>query len=534
MAKSIYQKLKILYLLKILWEYTDENHGVGMAEIIDRLAEFGIEAERKSIYDDFEMLDHFGFEVSKNYDGHRVVYSLISRNFSVGELKLLVDAVQSSRFLTRKRSEELTEKLTTLLSVYDASELERQVQVSGRVKMMNENIFVCIDTIHAAISQNHPIAFDYMEWNDKRQLTKRADGSKKHISPFALVWDNEFYYLVAFDPLKNDLRHYRVDKMQHVEIEDGVREGRNLLEEAEIETYVEQRFSMFAGKKRAITVECTKPFLGPFIDRFGDDLHIRKNGDLYRLNFHVAVTEVFLGWIAGLSDNVRIVEPQSVVDSMASFAAKLCKRHANRRIRAVILDLGMVLVNFRYMDFMKELGFDDETAGFFRTNIILSELWRGLECAKYTQDELSLILQTQYPQYKYEISHFFEEIEWIVEEYPDAERIVRELKDKGYEVYILTNYPEHMYRIQSPKWKFLPFTDGAVVSAFEKMSKPSEAFYRCLLNRYGLNPEECVFVDDSTDNVETAQSIGIHGIVADHREEAFRTLFEYLRICGKE
>lgn len=534
MPKSFYQKLKILYILKILWEYTDEEHGLTLAEISEKLALYGIEAERKSLYDDFEMLNHFGLEVVKSNDGHRVLYSLITRNFSVGELKLLVDAVQSSRFLTRKRSEELTEKLTTLLSVYDARALERQVQVTGRVKMMNENIFISIDRIHSAISQNHPIAFDYMEWNDKRELTIRADGSKKHISPLALVWDNEFYYLVAYDPAKEDLRHYRVDKMQRVEIEDGGREGFNLFEDSEIETYVEQRFSMFAGERQAVTVSCTRAFLGPFIERFGDDLHIRKNKDRYLLHFHVAVTDVFFGWIAGLSDDVRIVSPQSVVDAMAVFADKLYRRHENKRVKAVILDLGMVLVDFRYRAFMDDIGFDRETADFFSDNIILAELWKGLDRGKYTQEECVDLLQKKYPQYRSEIAYFFERIEGIVEEYPDSEKLVKDLKNMGYEVYILTNYPDHMYRIHSPKWKFLPYTDGAVVSSFEKMSKPSEAFYRCLLNRYGLTPSECVFLDDNKNNVDAAASIGIHSIVVNHREEAFRSLFEYLRACGKQ
>lgn len=533
MAKSIYQKLKILYLLKILWEETDDSHSLSMEEIIRKLGAFGIEAERKSIYDDLAMLEEFGYDICKERDGRTTGYSLSNRDFSVGELKLLVDAVQSSRFLTKKRSEELSGKLEKLLSRHEASLLKRQVQVAGRVKMMNENIFINIDVIYSAIASDRAISFEYLEWDMNRRLVLRKDGKKERISPWALVWDNEFYYLVAFDPERNGLRHYRVDKMRSICVLAESREGRPVFEESEAETYVEQRFSMFAGEKSVVVAECGHKNLGPFIDRFGEDISIRRTGERYRLRFHVAVTDVFFGWIAGLGEDVKLIEPREVREDMAMFAAGLLKRHAKKNVRAVVFDLGNVLVDFRYDAYMKEIGFDEETAQFFRANIILSKLWQQMDRGVITMGEACERMVSDYPDYAGSIRLFFEKIEGIIKPFEDSEGLIKELRNAGYEVYILSNYPDELYEMHRDSFAFLKDVNGAVISAYEKTAKPDEEMYRILLTRYGLNAWECVFLDDRNDNIEAAESLGIRGIIVNHREEAFRSLFQYLAGCGK-
>lgn len=534
MAKSANQKLKLLYLLRILWEETDEDHGLSMESIIKKLAACGVEAERKSLYDDFSMLGAFGIDVLKQKDGRSVTYSLGTRDFSVGELKLLADAVQSSRFLTQKRSEELIGKLRKMASRHEASLLERQLQVTGSVKMLNESIFISVDRIYSAIANNRMISFLYLEWDEHRKLVPRKDGEKVHISPWALVWDNEFYYLVAYDPAREALRHYRVDKMKHIEIEEHAREGFECFKKADIRSYAEQRFSMYEGEKEAVTVECSRAGFGPFFDRFGEEgLSIRKTGDVFRLRFHVAVTDVFLGWIAGLGEGVRIVAPQSVCDRMAEFSARLLKRHVGGPVRAVIFDLGNVLVDFRYDGYMTDLGFNQDTQDFFRKEIILSPLWCRMDLGELMMPEFSKILCERYPRYEKEIKLFFKEIKGICAEYPDSEKIVSELKGMGYEVYVLSNYPEELYEMHYRDWNFLPLTDGAVISAHEKLAKPDAAIYKLLTERYHLSPEQCVFLDDREDNVAAARASGIRAIRVNHREEAFRTLFEYLAVCGK-
>ncbi|MBO4325255.1 MAG: HAD-IA family hydrolase [Lachnospiraceae bacterium] len=533
MAKSIYQKLKILYLLKILWEETDDSHSLSMEEIIRKLGSFGIEAERKSIYDDFAMLEEFGYDICKERDGRTTGYSLSNRDFSVGELKLLVDAVQSSRFLTKKRSEELSEKLEKMLSRHEASLLKRQVQVAGRVKMMNESIFINIDIIYSAIASNHAISFTYLEWDENRKLVPRKDGAKERISPWALVWDNEFYYLVAYDPERDALRHYRVDKMRGVTVLEEPREGLAVFEAADAGTYVEQRFSMFAGEKSVVVAECGRANLGPFIDRFGEDISIRRIGERYRLRFHVAVTDVFFGWIAGLGEDVKLVEPGEVREDMAVFASKLMRRHQERNVRAVVFDLGNVLVDFRYDAYMDEIGFDEETAQFFRDNIILSKLWQRMDRGVITMREARDLMITDYPDYEKAIRLFFEKIEGIIKPYEDSAPLVKQLRNAGYEVYILSNYPDELYEMHCASFAFLKDVNGAIISAFEKTAKPDEEIYRLLLSRYGLKSEECVFLDDRNDNIEAAESLGIRGIIVNHREEAFRSLFEYLLVCGK-
>ena len=534
MAKSANQKLKLLYLLRILWEETDDDHGLSLESIIKKLSAYGIEAERKSLYDDFLMLGDFGMEVLKQKDGRTTLYSLGTRDFSVGELKLLADAVQSSRFLTEKRSEELIKKLKTLVSRHEASLLDRQLQVTGSVKMINESIFIGIDRIYAAIAQGKQISFRYMEWDEHRNLVLRKDGDKSHISPWALVWDNEFYYLVAYDPARESLRHYRVDKMKKIELEDGAREGYDVFKNAGTRAYAEQRFSMYEGVKEAVTVECDRVSFGPFFDRFGEqELSIRKSGDRFRLRFHVAVTDVFLGWIAGLGEGVRIVEPQAVCDRMTEFSERLMKRHAGGPVKAVIFDLGMVLVDFRYRAYMDDIGFDEKTREFFASEIVLSPLWCRMDRCEFSMMEAAEILKERYPDYRDAISTFFSGIRDIARPFPESYGYVKRLKDMGYKVYILSNYPEDLFNMHYESWEFFPLTDGAVISAKEKLAKPEEAFYKLLLNRFELSPEECIFLDDREDNVLTARSLGIRSILVNHREEAFRTLFEQLAVCGQ-
>ena len=202
------------------------------------------------------------------------------------------------------------------------------------------------------------------------------------------------------------------------------------------------------------------------------------------------------------------------------------------RFRAVIFDLGNVLVDFRYNAYMTELGFPEEVQDFFRKEIILSPLWCRMDRGELGISEAAEQLVERFGSYESEIRSFFSCIEGIVREYPDSEGLVRKLKENGYLVYILSNYPEELYEMHRDSWKFLPLTDGAVISGKEKMGKPDAAFYRLLLDRYNLTAEECIFLDDREDNVLAARQSGIETILVNHREEAFRTLLEKLALRG--
>ncbi|MBE5883313.1 MAG: WYL domain-containing protein [Lachnospiraceae bacterium] len=319
MAKSQGQKLKLLYIIKILEENTDENHVMSTAELIERLAANGISAERKSIYDDIEKLVDFGYDIISVHSRLGGGYYLAGREFELPELKLLVDAVQSSRFITTRKSRELIKKLEQKAGRYDAGKLQRQVYVAGRIKTENESIYYSIDNIHRAIQENCRIRFTYMDWNLKKQLVPRADGVKE-VSPWALIWRDENYYLAAFDSEDKIIKHYRVDKMGKVELINEKREGVEQFSAIDLTTYTNQTFGMFGGKEEIVTLQLPNRLIGVVLDRFGREADIRPMEDeTFRVRAKVAVSGQFYGWIAGIGKEVVIVSPVSVKEAYRSW-----------------------------------------------------------------------------------------------------------------------------------------------------------------------------------------------------------------------
>ena len=218
MAKGANQKLKLFRLINIMLEKTDDHHSITMSEILRALEAYEITAERKSIYADFAMMEDLGIEVIGEQVGKQYYYHVASRQFEIAELKLLVDAIQSSKFITERKSNELIKKLESLASEHEAKQLQRQVYVAGRIKTMNESIYYNIDAIHAAIGLNQQIKFQYFHWNVKKEMELRKDGAFYQVSPWALCWDNENYYMIAYDAEAEKIKHYRVDKMIKIAI----------------------------------------------------------------------------------------------------------------------------------------------------------------------------------------------------------------------------------------------------------------------------------------------------------------------------
>ena len=225
MPRGTNQKFKLYRLAKIMLERTDDDHYITMPEIIDALGEYDITADRKSIYSDLRDLEVLGIEVEGEKVGNRFHYHVVSRTFELPELKLLVDAIQSSKFITESKTNALIKKLEQLVSKYEAMKLQRQVFVSGRIKTMNESIYYSVDAIHHAISENKKIRFQYFQWNVKKEMELRHNGAWYHISPWGLSWDDENYYLVGYDSDGGKIKHYRVDKMLHIQMTDEKREG---------------------------------------------------------------------------------------------------------------------------------------------------------------------------------------------------------------------------------------------------------------------------------------------------------------------
>ena len=328
MAKSENQKQKILVLLDLFKSKTDEEHGVTTSDIIYYLAEHGIKAERKTVYADLNTLKEYGYELSKAKKDGNYYYTLLDRDFQLPELKLLVDAVQASKFISAKKSSELIKKIENLASVYQAKQLQRQVFVSNRIKTNYENVYYNVDELNLAINENRKIKFDYYEWNLSKEMVLRKNGHKNDISPWSLAWDDENYYLVAFDGNSGIIKHYRVDKMRKIEILDEARDGREEFEEFDAAKYAKKVFGMFTGDEQRVKIQFANKLIGVVIDRFGQDIMIIPKGvDQFVVNVNVKVSNMFLGWIIGLGDGAKILEPESVVDEVKQITERLKEQY---------------------------------------------------------------------------------------------------------------------------------------------------------------------------------------------------------------
>ena len=328
MPKGSNQKFKLYRLAQIMLERTDEGHYISMPEIMAALSEYDVTADRKSIYNDLRDLSVFGIEVEGEPIGNRYHYHVTNRSFELPELKLLVDAIQSSKFITEKKSYALIKKLETLASKYDAQKLQRQVYVSGRIKTMNESIYYTVDAIHNAISENKKIKFQYFQWNAQKEMELRHNGAWYHISPWGLSWDDENYYLVGYDTDAGMIKHYRVDKMLHIKISDESREGKEHFKKLDMADYAKKSFGMFGGKEQTVKLSVHNKLAGVIIDRFGKDvMMIPADEEHFNVNVDVRVSRQFLGWVFSLGSDIQIVGPDDVVEQMRKEIARSVEQY---------------------------------------------------------------------------------------------------------------------------------------------------------------------------------------------------------------
>ncbi len=329
MPKGTNQKFKLYRLAQIMQEKTDDEHYITMPEIKAALAEYDITADRKSIYNDLRDLEVLGIEVEGEQVGNRYHYRVVNRPFELPELKLLVDAIQSSKFITEKKTNALIRKLETLVSKFDAQKLQRQVYVSGRIKTMNESIYYTVDAIHNAISENKKIKFQYYQWNVKKEMELRHDGAYYHISPWGLSWDDENYYLVGYDSSVGKIKHYRVDKMLKIQMSEEDREGREHFKKLDMADYARKSFGMFGGKEQEVKLFVDNFLAGVIIDRFGKDVMlIPEDKDHFTVKVAVHVSNQFLGWIMSLGDGVKIIGPDEVVEQVQEEIERLRKQYS--------------------------------------------------------------------------------------------------------------------------------------------------------------------------------------------------------------
>ncbi len=328
MPKGTNQKFKIYRLAQIMLEKTDDEHYITMPEIMDSLKEYEITADRKSIYNDLRDLEKFGIEVEGEPVGNRYHYHVINRPFELPELKLLVDAIQSSKFITEKKTNALIKKLEKLVSKYDAMKLQRQVYVSGRIKTMNESIYYTVDAIHNAISENRKIRFQYYQWNVKKEMELRHQGAYYCISPWGLSWDDENYYLVGYDSRAEMIKHYRVDKMLHIEMTEEMRDGKEYFKKLDMADYAKKSFGMFGGKEQEVKLLVKNELAGVIIDRFGKDIMmIPSDKTHFTVKIRVHVSPQFLGWIISLGAGIKIISPDDVVKQMQQEIQRLTEQY---------------------------------------------------------------------------------------------------------------------------------------------------------------------------------------------------------------
>ena len=312
MPKSDNQKLKIFYILDYLQRNSHADHPICAAELIGMLErQHNILCERKTIYSDIAALQEYGVDIV-SIPGKSGGYYIASRNFELPELKLLIDAVQSSRYLTEKKSRELIEKLLAQCNEQDAKLMKRNVLVSGRVKSMNETIYYSVDTVQEAIAQNRQITFRYFDW--------ALDGSRRYrekdysVSPYGLCQDNENCYLLAYTD-RYGTTSYRVDRMAQISVCEEERIPCPELTGKALTQHANRLFQMYAGKETQVKLRFRRKFVNAVIDRFGRDILLIPDGeDHFVFTAQVAVSPMFLSWIVGFGADAQILHPQSVID----------------------------------------------------------------------------------------------------------------------------------------------------------------------------------------------------------------------------
>lgn len=326
MARAALQQQKILRLMQIFLQETDEDHALTMEQILERLQQFGIPAERKSIYDNIETLNQCGMDIIMERRNNKGCYYLASREFEPTELRLLADAVASSRFITAKKSDQLIGKLTTLAGAHQGSALKRQVLVAGRIKNMNETIFYLVDDLNRAITENSAITFRYFDWvleSGTLQKKARHDGALYTVSPWQLLWEDEYYYLIAFDHQSQSIHHYRVDRLAQISLTKERRQGEAQFKALHAENYSARVFGMFGGKSRPVTLCFPAHLLNAMIDRFGKNCDFRTAEDgRLTVRGEVVPSSHFYGWLLSLGEGVTIQTPQELKEDYKTFLQK--------------------------------------------------------------------------------------------------------------------------------------------------------------------------------------------------------------------
>lgn len=316
-------KIRPLLVLRILFDHTDEDHCITIAQILQILKdEHGIESYRKTIKEDIDLLIDAGYDI-EFIKSSQNQYHVVSRDFEVAELKILIDAVVSSKFISKAKSQELARKISKLAGPFAAKELVRNIDVERRVKGENKQLLLIIDTINTAINQKKKIAFKYFSYNVRKDKKEKHDGYVYTFSPYKLVWNGDYYYVVGFSDKYSDIGIFRVDRIsKNPEIlEDKAVPAPKTFD---INAYLNSMFSMYSDAREQVELICDNDVMDSIIDRFGEDVRIYANNmDSFRIIVNTAVSHVFYSWVFGFGGKVKIKSPQKVKTNYAELVQKI-------------------------------------------------------------------------------------------------------------------------------------------------------------------------------------------------------------------
>lgn len=317
------QKLKLLYLAKIFQEETDGKAGLTMPQIIEHLREYGISAERKALYRDIKALREFGMDIQR-YNRSPMQYALANREFSQPELLLLVDAVQSSRFLDIEKSRELIDSIRTLASKRQRETLSKRMHVEGRIKMQNESVFYNVDIVQEAIQAHRRVSFHYFKYDVEKKKVRQHGGDRYLETPVELIYSDGYYYLVTYNDKHDGFTNYRVDRMTEVMVSDEPATRNERIASFDPEAYTAQAFSMFNGEPKTISLIVDGEVMSSIVDRFGSDVESHAlDGSHARVYARVKISDVFYGWLAQFGTKVRVEKPRSVVQGYTEYLQRI-------------------------------------------------------------------------------------------------------------------------------------------------------------------------------------------------------------------
>jgi len=312
MARGRKQKLKLFYLYKVFRENSDKTHPLTMPQIVEKLADYGVDSNRKALYDDIDALRLFGIDIEKRKEGLFTYYYATNRPFELAEMKILIDAVQASKFISEKETKVLIRKLLFLVGESDAGLLERDVHVPGRIKNMSESVYHVVDVIFRAQELDHQLRFHYFRWDLQGKKELRRNGDYYNVSPWNLIYDDEKYYLVGYDHLHKEIRHFRVDKMLDVEEVNLKRKGITKFRQVNKAKYTQQHFRMYGGEIQTVTLLCENEMSNVIVDQFGHKVKmVPVDEGHFTVDVEVAVSPQFWGWVAGLRGQVTVQGPES-------------------------------------------------------------------------------------------------------------------------------------------------------------------------------------------------------------------------------